>query len=539
VRTPATTLLAFALLAAAPAAAHQEAAAPAPAAGLTPALVAAAEALGRWDVAAARAALGPAGASPSAAEVLLRADTAYHDGEYEEAVRLLGAAPVPAAGEGALGPIARAALEMRRRLVARESEHFVLWHDAALDWVLVEPALEALEAAYRASGEWLGDRPPAKVRVEVVPTAEDFERVSSLARTVIESSGAVAVCKFNKIMLLSPRLLLRGYPWRDTLAHEYLHYLQVRLSANRAPIWLQEGVARYGERRWRGGEPGHLDEVDRSLLARASRAGALIAFSAMDPSLVYLPNAGAVRLAFAECTLAVEHLVSRWGDDGLRRLLAELARGGPYRGIEPALRAALGVSLEELETGWRALLAGKGFVETPGIAVPAYRLAGAGAAEEWDLADWQPLQAQNHLRLGDVLRQRGNARAGLMEYERALRAAPASPFARVKAARALLELGRAAEAAEQAREAARLAPEYPGAQTALAAADAALGDFAGAEAALRAALEVNPFDPYAWRDLGDALARQGRGEEARRPLETALRLARDVGTVNGLMRGGQ
>ena len=47
-------------------------------------------------------------------------------------------------------------------------------------------------------------------------------------------------------------------------------------------------------------------------------------------------------------------------------------------------------------------------------------VAGAGGAEEWDLAEWQPLAAQNHLRLGDKLRARGSTRAALAEYERAL-----------------------------------------------------------------------------------------------------------------------
>jgi hypothetical protein len=35
------------------------------------------------------------------------------------------------------------------------------------------------------------------------------------------------------------------------LSHEYIHYIVVQLSHNRAPIWLHEGIAKYFESAWR------------------------------------------------------------------------------------------------------------------------------------------------------------------------------------------------------------------------------------------------------------------------------------------------
>jgi tetratricopeptide (TPR) repeat protein len=488
---------------------------------------AAVEALERWDVPAARAALSRLGASPEPADLLLAARVAFHAGEYAEAVRLFGRLPPAVASlepVAAFAGLAAASLEMAGRLSVLESEHFSLRFDPERDWVLAEPALEALEAGYEAVGAWLGERAPRKVRVEIVPSAEDFERVSGLAKREIETAGAVGVSAFNKIMVLSPRLLLRGYPWRDALNHEYLHYLLVGLSANRAPIWLQEGFARYAERRWRSPQPEFLDEVDRSLLARALREGQLIPFSAMDPSLVRLPSPGAVRLAFAECALAIDYLIGRWQVEGLRRVLAELSGAPSYHGMDPVLRAAIGEPLERFEEGWRRMIEQRGYREVAGAVVPAYRLAGEGDAETWDLAEWQPLAAQNHLRLGDLLRARGNLRAALVEYEKARSVAPGSPYVRVKTARALLGLGRAEPAAAAAREAVRLGVGYPAAHLELAAASKALGDREGAAAALRAALELNPFDPFAWRDLGRALRRLGREREAQLASVNALKL---------------
>jgi len=490
---------------------------------------AALEALERWDLPAARAAFARLGAPQAPSDLLLASRLAFYAGEYAEAVRLLALVPPAVAAlepVAAYARLAAASLALDGRLAVKESEHFELHFDAELDWVLAEPALAALEAGYRAIGAWLGERAPQKVRVEIVAVAADFERVSGLEREQIETSGAVGVSAFNKIMVLSPRLLLRGYPWRDTLNHEYLHYLIVRLSANRAPIWLQEGLARSAEARWRtAAAAADLDDLERSLLARALRENQLIPFSAMDGSLLRLPSPGAVRLAAAECAFAVDYLIEGWGVGSVGRLLAELARTPPSQGQDPALEAVIGEPFARFESGWRRLLEQRGFREVAGIVVPPYRLAGTGDAETWDLAEWQPLAAQSHLRLGDLLRARGNARAGLMEFEKARAAAPASPYAQVKTARALLELGRAEEAATAARAAVRLARGYPAANLALAAALAALGDHESEVEALRAALEINPFDYVAWRDLGRALRHLGRVQEAQQASVAALRLA--------------
>ncbi len=410
------------------------------------------------------------------------------------------------------------------RLDAMESEHFVVRFDLERDWVLAEPALEALEAGYRVAAGWLGASATPKVSVEIAPTVEDFARVSGVDRQRIENTGAVGAIAVDRIIVLSPRLLSRGYPWRDVLNHEYLRHLLARRGVARDPIWLQEGIARYGQARWRAQAPAFLDEIDRSLVARALRENAVIPLAALDASFVSQSSNAAVRLAFAESALAVDYLIERWQVDGLQRVIAELAGAPAYRGMDAVFLAAIGEPLARFEEGWRGMLEKRGYRETAGIVAPAYHLAGQGESDAWELAEWQPPAAQNHLRLGDLLRARGNLRAGLMEYEKARAVAPASAYAHVKTARALLELGRAPAAAEAAREAVRLGGGYPAASVVLAAALKALGDHEGVVAALREALELNPFDPFAWRDLGRALRKLGRAQEAQRASVTALRL---------------
>jgi tetratricopeptide (TPR) repeat protein len=361
------------------------------------------------------------------------------------------------------------------------------------------------------------------VRVEIAPSVEGFVELTGLPRQAIEAAGVVGAGTGDRIVVLSPRLLARGYPWRDALNHHYLRLLLARLGANRAPAWLAEGVARLGEVRWRAADPEVLDDLDRSLVARALREGALIPLAALERP--FAPSAGgAARLAAAESALAAEHLLDGWGVDGLRRLLAALAAGPADQGPDQALRAAVGMPLAQFEERWRLMLEKRGFREIPGAALPPVHLAGSGDPEDGDPAEWQPPAAQRHLRLGDLLLERGNLKAGLMEYAQARAAAPGSPYVQVKAAQALLKLGQSAEAAAAARAAVRLAPGYTAASVTLGAALAALGDLEGAVAARRAALELNPFDPFVWRDLGRALRRLGRAQEAQRASVTALRL---------------
>ena len=50
-------------------------------------------------------------------------------------------------------------------------------------------------------------------------------------------------------MVTSPKAVVRGYDWLDTLAHEYVHFVVGNASKNTVPIWMHEGLAKYLESR--------------------------------------------------------------------------------------------------------------------------------------------------------------------------------------------------------------------------------------------------------------------------------------------------
>ena len=128
------------------------------------------------------------------------------------------------------------------------------------------------------------------------PDAESFCTISTLTKEEIETSGTVAICLFNRVIITSPRLQPRGYQWLDTLTHEYVHYVIMKKTYNRVPIWLHEGIAKYEEKRWLENITPKLPVSLESLMAEAVEKDYFITFEQMHPSLAKLKREKIQRL---------------------------------------------------------------------------------------------------------------------------------------------------------------------------------------------------------------------------------------------------
>ena len=221
-------------------------------------------------------------------------------------------------------------LDVVKNLKKFESAHFVLYLDERRDGILASYALETLEKSYEAIGAELGYYPKEKVRIEIAPDATTFNAISTLSLRDIEETGAVGICKFHKLMIISPRALSFGYRWADSLSHEYVHYVIVALSNNQAPIWLHEGMARFYETRWRKPAPtkdateDYLTPANQTLLVQALQTDKFVGFKNMEPSLIHLETPEQVQLAYAEAASAVEFINRSKGQTGMRELMAAL-----------------------------------------------------------------------------------------------------------------------------------------------------------------------------------------------------------------------
>ncbi|MEE2830177.1 MAG: hypothetical protein VX498_13400, partial [Myxococcota bacterium] len=180
---------------------------------------------------------------------------AFYRGDYEAAAAAL---PAEGAREGALEerlgwlrkrlPAVRSATE---GMAEKVEGHFIYRYQPGPDAILVEYAGKALEGQRAAMGKLFGGQPGLPTVVEFFPDEASFVSASGLPASWVRTTGTVAICKWDRILVLSPRNLSRGYPWQDTLAHEYVHLALSRASRNHAPVWFHEGSAKLLESAWR------------------------------------------------------------------------------------------------------------------------------------------------------------------------------------------------------------------------------------------------------------------------------------------------
>jgi tetratricopeptide (TPR) repeat protein len=453
----------------------------------------------------------------------------FHAGAYAQAATRLKQAAESgeldarlAAEARDLAALAQSTDEVTKGFVARRSEHFEIKVAPGKDELLAEPALEALERALTAIGGDLGEHPPERIRVEIYGEVRDLARVSPLTVAEIETSGTIALCKFNRLMATSPRALVAGYPWLDTLAHELTHFLVNRASRNTVPIWLHEGIAKVEERRWREPFGGALPPSLEHLLASGLRDHHLIPFSAMHPSMAKLPSQEDAGLAFAEVTTAIQYLTEGRGPSALRRVIAALRDGAD---LNRAIAETTGVGFNKFEQRWRAWLPGRGYKTHPELGMTRLRFRAAVGPESKKKDDDEESEhgaarspgearARGHVRLGTMMRNRGRLAAAAVEYERAgALIGIGHPTIAGRLGRTYLELKQWDRAIAAAKPGIERRPESAGLRVTVGRALLEKGDATGARTYLEGALAVNPYDPTtrcglrrAYEALGDPRA---------------------------------
>lgn len=383
-----------------------------------------------------------------------------------------------------------------------------------MDDVLVEEAIETLQATHDRVGPLLGGAPPGGVRMELYPTAQRFIDASSLPGTAVRTTGVIALSKWTRLLVSSPRALGRGYAWKDTTAHEYIHYIVAWRTLDKAPVWLQEGIARSHEGLWVLDSPAPLSPSQQSLLADALANDTLVPLERMHPSMAFLKSADEAALAFAQVSTMIVYLREIAGTDSVSRVL-DLVREG-----RDALQAVADVGAEgdsaAFMAGWRAYLSNLHLVRKKLAAASVVLDAGAD-----DLASDPVLSRRTDLsraaRLGDLLLDAGRPDAALVEYAKAISPEEGtSPALAARTARALRALGKEKEARAGLSSNIQDYPEYAETRVLLAELLMKVGDRNAAYAHYRAAVDIDPFNPASQSALADAYSSAGRTALAER-----------------------
>jgi len=368
--------------------------------------------------------------------------------------------------------------------------NFEVRYAAGRDELLVPYAIDALKAATEAFEEELGVKMVSPVRLEIYPDAESLAEVSTLSVEAIRTTGTIALCKWGRLMIASPGALMHGYPWLDTIAHEYVHLLLTKATLDQSPVWLQEGLAKFLETRWREDEASlRHDPAASQLLHDAVEAHELLGFDQLHPSIALLPTQKAASLAFAQVSSFIAMYYREYGRDGVQEALRRVADGEDAR---KAMAGVAGVSWKVLEKRWRSALSKE--PKPPSARLMPRYLSGE-ATEQDELAGVELERARNFVRLGDLLWTRSRPAAASVEYSKAHEAAPADPVVASRYARSAIAGGRPQEALAPLKRTLERYPTHAPALSSLATALFRVSDFEAAKNAANQAIAHNPFDP--------------------------------------------
>jgi len=433
-------------------------------------------------------------------EVAFAAETAFYDGRFDEAYDLLKRA----VSLGWQDRWDQLSLYERTREVTKdwtevERGRFVIRYQPGIDAVLLDDAARVLTLAEQHFAPILGDPPPGKLELELYPDGRSFIAASSLTRQDVQTTGVVALSKWSRLLVTSPRALGRGYTWQDTIAHEYIHRVVAYRTDDKAPVWLQEAIAKYLDNRWRDGKDHfRLTVASQGLLADAIQTGDFVTFEEMHPSLAKLPTEERAALAYAQVSTLMAYCFQRGGGDVLLRTLPLVKQGMDPR---DALASGAGASsFDDLLAGWHTYIEGLDLVHRDIAPMPTVLDGGDDLDTDPTLADREDLA--RYVRLGDLLEQQKRHQAALVEYRKAIpEDGPKGPLLSNRLAQVDLALGHLDDAEKELRTSLLDYPEFALTHKTLGRLLRQKGQTHAALKAFQEAADLNPFDPEVQRAL--------------------------------------
>jgi tetratricopeptide (TPR) repeat protein len=226
--------------------------------------------------------------------------------------------------------------------------------------------------------------------------------------------GALGACFGRVVTLDSPNARDPGdFHWGETLWHEIAHVITLQMSKNRLPRWLSEGISVWEERR---AQPEWGREMDLAF-AQAINDDKVLKLKVLnegfsDPRLI--------SLSYYQASLVVDHIVDTHGEPALRDFIRAYGDGLE---TEAAVKEALGVSLDQLQTGFDARLEKQYGTLRKSLQTPKFD--GKPTLDDLKkMAESNPESFAVQMQLGVALHQAKDPKAAIQAFERAAKLAP-------------------------------------------------------------------------------------------------------------------
>jgi tetratricopeptide (TPR) repeat protein len=228
-----------------------------------------------------------------------------------------------------------------------ESGSLVVKLDPEEAAMMREPVMSLAKTALSTLSQRYGFTPKGPILIEMFPKHDDFAvRNVGLPGMI----GALGACFGRVVTLDSPKARPPGsFNWEATLWHELAHVVTLQMSGQRVPRWLTEGISVYEERR------------ARPYWGRESEFQFVDALSQNETFTIANLNSGfsdprRITLAYQQASIVVEHLVDRFGDQVLPRLMRAYGEG---LSDDAAVQKVTGVGIPELQKSFDAFVDAK------------------------------------------------------------------------------------------------------------------------------------------------------------------------------------
>jgi tetratricopeptide (TPR) repeat protein len=211
----------------------------------------------------------------------------------------------------------------------QESSHFTLRYEGSqAPDALRQQILDLLEDDYRDLQNDLGAS-PKNIFVSLYTDQAFFDVTQAPAWSAALNDGKIRV-PISGIKAVTPELA-------RVLRHELTHSFVSQIAHNRAPQWLNEGIAEV--------EEGTTTRAFGSRLALLYSTGHQLPLNLLEGSFESL-SSGEASVAYAESVATVEFVRTTYGMSDVARILKRIGEG---QSVETALRSTIHVGYAELE----------------------------------------------------------------------------------------------------------------------------------------------------------------------------------------------
>lgn len=225
-----------------------------------------------------------------------------------------------------------------RKYDKKETAHFVVYYDKALDPMIPEYFSDYLESIYKDVTGAFRHEPAVKTYIEVFPTHDAF----SVRTTGSPWIGTVGASTGRVIAMVAPRKgkhTMGPYNWAQVLRHEFTHTVTLSATDNRIAHWMTEGLAVYEEH-----VPLRWEWVP--MLYNAVTQKKLFTMEGLTWGFVRPKKPSDRQLAYAQSYWICKYIIETYGKDKMLAMLAEFRQGKEQKEVFPKI---LGKSLSDFQ----------------------------------------------------------------------------------------------------------------------------------------------------------------------------------------------